>query len=73
MGKPELDVSWESADSLPADLIEAYEKEVNSEVEQQSDFHYGQEKCALAVKTRESTIKPKKARVEWSVIENNTG
>jgi hypothetical protein len=73
LGKPELDVSWEAADSLPPSLIEAYENEVNSEVEEQTVFHYGQEKHILAVKTSESTNAPKKARVERSVIENSTG
>ena len=46
---PDLDITWEPASSLPAEVIEEYEKGLVSTPVQQSSNHYGPESCTLVV------------------------
>lgn len=75
LGKPDIEVTWESADTLPLAVIEEFESGIQCEAEMHTDFHYGQEKCVLAVnksKLSQGNVS-KKPRVERRVIQNSTG
>ena len=73
-GKPELEVTWESAASLPPAIIEEFEKGLELQVVTRTDIQYGQEKCVLSVTTNKpDDIALKKPRLERPVINENTG
>lgn len=75
LGKPDVEVTWEPAESLSKEVIEEYEKGIRSEVETKTTIQYGQEKSILAVNKddilQETTAK--KTRVERTVIKNSSG
>ena len=74
LGKLELEVTWESAASLPPAIIEEFEKGVQPQVVTRTDIQYGQEKCVLSVTTNKpDDIALKKPRLERPVINKNTG
>lgn len=74
LGKPELEVTWESAASLPPTIIEEFEEGVQPQVVKRTDVQYGQEKCVLSVTTtKPDDIALKKPRLERQVINKNTG
>ena len=74
LGRPELEVTWESAASLPPAIIEEFEEGVQPQVVKRTDVQYGQQKCILSVTTtKPDDIALKKPRLERPVINKNTG
>ena len=74
LGKPELEVTWESAASLPPSIIQEFEQGVQSQVVTCTDDLYGQKKCVLSVSSNKpDDVALKKPRVERPVINKSTG
>ena len=74
LGKPELEVTWESAASLPPSIIQEFEQGVQSQVVTRTDDQYGQKKCVLSVTSNKpDDVALKKPRVERPVINESTG
>ena len=73
LGKPDLEVTWELASSLPPSAIEEYEKDIQLEVQTSSDLKYGQQKSILTVATVGCEPLPKKSRKDRLVVNQNTG
>ena len=74
LGKPELEVTWESAASLPSSIIQEFEQGVQSQVVTRTNDQYGQKKCVLSVSSNKpDDVALKKPRVERPVINKSTG
>ena len=58
-----MEVTWESAASLPPAIIEKFGKGIHSEAVTHTDVQYGQQKRVLSV----SSNKPEDAALKWSV------
>ena len=72
LGKPDIEVTWVSADQVPLAIIEEYEKGIQVETEMYTDSSYGQEKSVLSI-SKLQTNAMKKPRIERKVIEDSTG
>lgn len=72
---PDIKVTWESADTVPSAIIQEFEKGIQAEAEMHTIFHYGQEKCTLAINKSKTSqgLAVKKPRRERKVIEGSTG
>ena len=74
MAKPEIEVTWETADSLSPGVIEEFEKGIMSEVVTHTDHQYGQYKCLISVGNKPlEDVTPKKAKIERPVISKSNG
>ena len=75
LGKPELQVTWELASSLPQSVIDEFEHNVESEVVTHTDIQYGQKKSFITLSTKPlpDECATKKLRRDRSVLDANTG
>ena len=77
VGKPDLEVTWEPASSLPKAVIEEFENKIVSEAIEQTENQYGYNaKTILIESQRDSSqdVQPsKKHKVERPVIQDSNG
>ena len=78
LGKPNIEVTWELAESLSTAVIEEFESGVQAEAVSETEAHYGYRMTTLRAVTTEtsSTFKQqvsKRPRKERPVVESNTG
>ena len=67
LAKPEIEVTWETADSLSPAVIEEFEKGILSEVVTHTDQYCGQYKCLLSVGNKPlEDVAPKNPKIECS-------
>jgi len=74
LGKPDVQVTWEPASSLPAAAIEEFEKESIPQVVQHTSNDYGHDTSTIVIQeTTCDSQPPKKARKDRVVLESSTG
>ena len=74
LAKPEIKVTWETADSLSPAVIEEFEKGILSEVVTHTDQYCGQYKCLLSVGNKPlEDVAPKNPKIECPVISKSNG
>ena len=75
LGKPDMQVTWELADSSSSDIIKELEKSIRPEVITHKDVEYGHQKSILSVSSSNSDqdIPQKNSRIESPIIQNSIG
>ena len=73
LGKPNIQVTWESADALHPSVIEDYENGLEPEVTTETEHKYGQQKSVLTVNKFSKEILSKKPKLDRPVINESSG
>ena len=74
LGKPDLQVTWEPASSLPVAVIEEFEKGLIPQAVQSSSNSYGHGTTTIVVEENTSEPQPsKKARTDHPFVESSSG
>ena len=72
LGRPEVDVTWEPASTLSANLIKEFEDGIVSEAVEMSNDSYGQHTSTLEVESH-GLSPTKKRKRNRPILESNTG
>ena len=73
LGKPDVQVTWEPASSLPPRVIEEFEKGIEVETCQHSTHQYGYEASTIVTLQKPESQPQKKARRDRPFIQRSSG
>ena len=74
LGKPDVQVTWEPASSLPVAAIQEFEKGLMPKIVQHTSDHYGHGTSTIAVQEDTCESPPtKKPRPDRPVVESSIG
>lgn len=73
LGRPEVEVTWEPASSLSAQLIKEFEDGIACDLVETTSTSYGRHTSTLAIKSQNAAPPMKKQKRNRPILESNTG